>query len=61
MRTVYGFDSRGRYIAREKKLRIGGGHCWIQTSRVYEWELLTGFPTGIDIIPTKNPVISSVG
>lgn len=53
MRTVYGENAIGKYIAREWKYKTRGGLCaWIEVDRQYAGEILTGFPT---YVSTQTP------
>jgi hypothetical protein len=47
MRTVYAVNAHGRYMAREELRKNGAARCWVEVSRVYEHEMVLGFPTEV--------------
>jgi hypothetical protein len=48
LRTVYSSNARGRYVAREELRKAGPvAPYWAEVSRVYESEMLLGYPTEV--------------
>jgi hypothetical protein len=46
-RTIYSANAQGRYVAREELRRAGAVRYWAEVSRVYESEMLLGYPTEV--------------
>lgn len=55
MRTVYGENAIGKYIAREWKYTLPGGrYAWLEIKRTYAGEIVTGFPAAISTPTPSN-------
>ena len=52
-RTVYSKNAIGAFISREQAVQVGGGFCWVEVERQYDFELLF-YPTSLQTRPDPS-------
>jgi hypothetical protein len=45
MRTVYSSNAHGKYVATEQRVKCHSAWIWLEISRIYERDMLLGYPT----------------